>query len=178
MKGRLPHASMFMLEDSSATLSPDNILISIPAPIGVLVADDNDFGRMSLVSMLNREPEIMVLGEAATGVDTIEAAQALGPDIVVMDMSLPIFYGIVVVERIATMKRAPKLLIISHVEEEAFIQDCMRAGAQGYLLKDSVFAELTQAIRVIYDGGHFFSPRIARMIVGFYLKDVVPASQS
>lgn len=169
---------MFMLEDSSAALSPDNILISIPAPIGVLVADDNDLARMSLVSMLNQEPEITVLGETATGADTIETAQALGPDIIVMDISVAIIDGIAAVERIAAMKRAPKLIVISHFEEEECIRDCMNAGARGYLLKDTVFAELAQAIRVIYDGGHFFSPRIARMIVGFYLKDVVPASQN
>ncbi|MBM2840654.1 MAG: response regulator transcription factor [Bacteroidetes bacterium] len=167
-----------MTEDYYATLSPNDILMSIPTPISVLVADDHALVRASIVAMLNNEPEIAVIGEATNGADAIEKARDLAPDVVVMDMGMPLVGGISATEEITGARNAPRVLIISQFEEEEYIRDSMKAGAGGYVLKDALVAELPHAIRVVYDGGHFFSPRIAQRIVGFYLKSVVPAPQS
>ena len=126
--------------------------------------------------MLNDESEITVIGEAANGADAVEKSRTIAPDIVVMDLSIPLIEGINATAEITGGKGAPKVLIISQFEEEDYIRDCMKAGAGGYVLKDSLVAELPHAIRVVHDGGHFFSPRIAQQIVGFYLNDVVPAN--
>jgi DNA-binding NarL/FixJ family response regulator len=167
---------MIVKEDFLATLSPKDILMSIPTPISVLVADDHELVRASIVSMLNDDPEITVIGEAQDGTDAVEKVHTLAPDVVVMDIAMPLMGGINATARISDSRQATKVLIISQYEEEYYIWDCMKAGASGYVLKDSLVAELAHAIRVVHDGGHFFSPRIAQRIVGFYLKNLVPAN--
>lgn len=162
------------MHDFFAAVSSNNILNSVPVPISVLVVDDHDALRGSIMTAFEDEREINIIGEAKNGIEALERVDLLAPDVVVMDVSMPLMDGIAATQRITNRIQPPKVLIISHHDEEEYIRDCMKAGASGYIMKDTLIAELAQAIHVVHNGGHFFSPRIAKRIVGFYLKQVSP----
>ena len=141
----------------------------------MLVVDDHDPLRASIVSTLKDEPDIQVIGEAKNGVEAVDKARTLEPEVVIMDIGMPLMDGIEATEMITNTRHSPKVLIISQYDEEEYIRNCMKAGASGYLLKDGLVSELSKAIRVVHAGGHFFTPCVAQRIVGFYLKQVVSA---
>ena len=146
--------------------------MSISTPISVLVVDDQESIRAAIKAALKEDTEIVVLGEASDGVEAVEQVTALSPDVVVMDLAMPFMSGILAADRIIRNKPSTKILIISKHDDEEYIRDCMKAGASGYLMKEQLSVELAPAIRVAHGGGHFFSPRVAQRIVGFYLKQV------
>ncbi|HCV43258.1 MAG TPA: hypothetical protein DGH68_07215 [Bacteroidetes bacterium] len=146
----------------------------IPAPISVLVADDDDSLRATIASALNTEPDIVVVGEASNGAEAVEKSRSLGPDIVIMDISMSRLDGIAATGQIVESKLGPKVVIVTHLDDDQYIHRCMEAGASGYVLKNVIATELAKSIRVVHKGGHFFSPRIAQRIVKFYLDQVLP----
>ncbi len=148
------------------------MLESVSVPISVLVVDDHDALRATIINTLHNEMEINVVGEAKDGYEALEQVNALMPDVVIMGIAMPFLDGITAAERITAGARPAKVIIISHDEEEECIHNCMKAGASSYIMKDALASELVKAIHVAHNGGHFFSPRIAKRIVGFYLKQV------
>ncbi len=135
-------------------------------PIRILLADDHAILRRGLRALLEREPGIEVLGEAADGRETVEAVQRLSPDVVVLDIAMPNLNGIEATRQIAA-KTA--VIILSMHSDESYVLRALRAGARGYLIKDTVETELIRAIEAVAAGKAYFSPEVSRLLVEDYV---------
>ena len=131
--------------------------------IRVLVADDHAILRQGLKRILEAEPDLEVVGEAATGKAAVDLTRELEPDVVVLDVSMPDQSGIESMGQIAAFSQS-RVLILSVHREKAVIGAAISAGAAGYLPKDSLDTELLGAIRAIHKGGSVFSPDVTRIL--------------
>ena len=139
-------------------------------PISVLVADDHTIVRRGLVSLLSIAEGIEVVGEAPDGRVAVERALQLEPDVILMDINMPMLNGLEATRQIK--KEAPhiKVLVLSAHDNEEYIIQVIRCGANGYLLKNSSAEDLFAAIRSVYSGHAFFSPSVSKVILESYLK--------
>jgi DNA-binding NarL/FixJ family response regulator len=133
-------------------------------PVRVLVADDHTLVRESLVSVLNASGLCQVVAEAADGITAIERALALRPDVAIVDISMPGLSGIEVVRRLRSELPSTRTLVLTMHEEDEYVLHMVRAGASGYLLKDSAISELIQAVTAIHSGKPHFGPAAARVL--------------
>jgi DNA-binding NarL/FixJ family response regulator len=133
-------------------------------PIRVVVADDHTIVREGIRQVLDGTEGITVVGEAATGPDAFERAQALVPDVVVLDVSMPGESGLEVAKRLKRALPATRVLMLSVYDNTEFVLEAVRAGADGYLLKDSSPSELRAAIRKVVAGESAFSAAAARQL--------------
>jgi two-component system, NarL family, response regulator LiaR len=141
-----------------------------PIPAGVrairvVLADDHAILRQGTVELLRREPDLEVVGEAADGQQAVDLAQTLRPDIVVMDVRLPVISGIEATRRIRETLPGVQVLVLSAYDDDQFVISSLRAGASGYLLKNAPVSELVKAIRQVQAGESPLDPAIARKIV-------------
>jgi len=135
--------------------------------ITVLLADDQALVRAGFRALLDAEPDITVVGEAADGDDAVrQAIQAL-PDVVLMDIRMPGADGLTATRRIAADERlaATKVVILTTFDLDEYVFDAIRAGANGFLVKDTEPAELVRAVRAVVDGDALLSPRITRRLI-------------
>ena len=134
--------------------------------ISVLLVDDHQLVRKGFRRILEDDPEIHVIGEAGSGVDAIQMAEKFSPRVVVMDMSMPGLDGVQATREI--LKKAPNtaILILSMYSDENYVVQVLRAGARGYLLKDTAEEDLITAVRTVAKGLPFFSPKIAKLLLG------------
>ncbi|MFN0167931.1 MAG: response regulator [Bryobacteraceae bacterium] len=132
----------------------------------ILIADDHKVLRSGLRRILEEQPDLEVVGEAADGREAVDLASALQPDIVVMDIAMPQMNGMEATRQIVTKNPRINVLILSMYSDENYIVQVLRAGARGYLLKDSAEDDLINAVRSVNSGLPFFSPKIARLLVG------------
>ena len=130
-------------------------------PIRVLVADDHAIVRTGIRHVLESEPGFAVVGEAATGHEALELATSLRPDVAVLDISMPGESGLRVAEELRRRVPETHVLILSMHDNTEYVLESLRAGAHGYLLKDTAATELRGAIRAVRRGESFFSPPIA-----------------
>jgi DNA-binding NarL/FixJ family response regulator len=130
-------------------------------PIRVLVADDHMVVRSGIRHVLESEPGFEVVGEAATGSEVVALAAKLHPDVVVLDISMPGESGLQVTVRLRRTTPEPRVLILSMHDNAEYVLESVRAGAHGYLLKDTAATELRTAIRTLCRGESYFSPPIA-----------------
>lgn len=140
--------------------------------VRVLLADDHGIVRQGLRAILARDPGIEVAGESADGLETVSLAEALDPDIVIMDITMPHLNGIDATAQIT--KRNPKtgVIILSMHSDETYVLRSLNAGARGYLLKDSAEVDLIRAISVVKQGKTFFSPAVAHTLLEDYVRNV------
>jgi DNA-binding NarL/FixJ family response regulator len=145
--------------------------------IRVLLADDQALIRAGFRLLLDNENDIEVVGEATDGQHTIELTSALTPDIVLMDIRMPILDGIHATERIASSHDLAmvKVLILTTFESDEYIFEALRAGASGFLLKDTDPAELVRAVRVIAAGEGLLAPSVTRRLIADYATRPQPA---
>jgi DNA-binding NarL/FixJ family response regulator len=134
------------------------------APVRVLVADDHAIVREGIRQVLDGTEGISVAGEAATGAEAYERAVALVPDVVVLDVSMPGESGLDVAKRLKRALPATRILMLSVYDNTEYVLEAVRAGADGYLLKDSSPAELRAAIRKVHTGESAFSAVAARQL--------------
>jgi len=132
--------------------------------IRVLVADDHTLVRESLVGLLAAQPDVEVVAQAADGIETVERALATRPDIVVVDVSMPRLNGIEVVRRLREALPETRVLVLTMHQEEEYVLHAVRAGASGYLVKDSATVDLLAAVRSLYAGRGHFGPQAARTL--------------
>jgi DNA-binding NarL/FixJ family response regulator len=130
-------------------------------PIRVLVADDHMLVRTGIRHVLESETEFEVVGEAGSGGEALALNSELHPDVVVLDISMPGVSGLEVASRLRDDSPATRVLILSMHDNAEYVLESVRAGAHGYLLKDTAATELRQAIRAVCDGGSYFSPPVA-----------------
>ncbi|HVT17641.1 MAG TPA: response regulator transcription factor [Thermoanaerobaculia bacterium] len=138
------------------------------APIRVLVADDHTIVRQGLVGLLRASGECEVVGEAADGLEAVEKAQWTHPDVIVLDVSMPHLSGIEVVRRIRGELPATRILVLTMHEEEEYVLHMVRAGAAGYLVKDSAASELLAAVRALASGQDYFGPQATKVLADQY----------
>jgi DNA-binding NarL/FixJ family response regulator len=130
----------------------------------ILLADDHAILRQGLRRILESYPGFTVVAEAASGLQALELARELQPDVAILDIGMPGLNGIEATAQI--LRRAPRtaVLILSMHNDERYITRALRAGAGGYLLKDSVEEDLVQAIQAVCEGRQFFSPPVVRLL--------------
>lgn len=133
-------------------------------PIRILIADDHTLVRESLVGLLQAEGDVQVVAQAADGIETVEKAIATRPDIVVADLSMPRLNGIEVVRRLKEALPNTRVLVLTMHQEDEYVLQAVRAGASGYLVKDSAAAELLAAVRSLQAGRGHFGPQAARIL--------------
>ena len=138
--------------------------------IRVLLADDHALIREGLRSLLEKQPNMEVVGEAEDGRRAKELAGELAPDIVIMDVSMPKLGGIEATRQINSEFPAVKVIALSIHSKRRFVADMLSAGASGYILKECLFDELVQAIEAVAAGGRYLSPRITDVVVDDYVK--------
>jgi DNA-binding NarL/FixJ family response regulator len=129
--------------------------------IRVIVADDHMIVRTGIRHVLESEPGFQVIGEAANGAEAVALAEKLHPDVVVLDISMPDESGLEVAARLSGIAGAPRVLILSMHNNPEYVLESVRAGANGYLLKDTAATELRTAIRAVCRGESYFSPPVA-----------------
>jgi DNA-binding NarL/FixJ family response regulator len=120
--------------------------------ISLLLVDDQSLIRQGLTAMLELEPDLQVVGSAENGETALEQVATLQPDVVLMDMRMPVMDGRAATRKIAQQFPDIKVLVLSTFDEDQYVADAMRAGARGYLLKDMPLEELAQAIRLVHCG--------------------------
>ncbi len=146
-----------------------------PAPTTrVLLVDDHDILRQGLKMLLSLKPEIEVVGEARTGLDAVELAQQLNPDVVVLDISMPDMDGLEACKRIHADTATTGILILTMHESEDYFFAALRAGAAGYLVKKAAPGDLHTAILTVAQGGAFLYPGLARALIRAYTNPSVP----
>ena len=133
--------------------------------IRVLVADDHAIVRQGIFALLETEPDIQVVGEAQDGRQAIAEAQRLQPDVVLMDLVMPVVDGVEAIRRIRACQPQVRVLVLTSFGGEDQVFPAIKAGALGYILKDSTPAELVQAIRQVDRGESALHPAIARKLV-------------
>jgi len=132
--------------------------------IRLLIADDHTVLRECLVAMLRESGDCVVVGEAGDGISAVEQALALQPDIAVIDISMPRLSGIDVVRRLTEELPRTKVLVLTMHEEDEYAVQMVRAGASGYLVKNTATHELLNAIRTIAAGGVYFGPYATKIL--------------
>lgn len=136
--------------------------------IRVLVADDHTIVRQGLVKVLTEGGVCEVVAEAANGLEAVERAVEARPDVVVLDLSMPRLSGLEAARRIHEALPGSRILILTVHDEEEYVVPVVRAGAAGYLVKDSAAAELLAAVRALAAGQGYFGPRPAQILAEQY----------
>ncbi|MDQ3510766.1 MAG: response regulator transcription factor [Pseudomonadota bacterium] len=129
--------------------------------IRVLIADDHTLVRESLVGLLQAEDDMQVVAQAADGVEALEKAAETLPDIIVTDLTMPGLNGIEIVRRLCKSLPDTRVLVLTMHQEGEYVLQAVRAGAAGYLVKDSASSELIAAVRSLHAGRGYFGPQAA-----------------
>ena len=140
--------------------------------IRILLADDHNVMRRGLRLLLESQPDFKVVAEAADGRQAIAQAEAQKPDVVVLDVAMPNLSGIEAAQRIQADCPDAAVIVLSMHSDEGYVLRALKAGAKGYLLKDSAEGDLIEAIRAVTQGKTFFSPEISRMLVEDYVREI------
>ena len=138
----------------------------------MLLADDHAIVRRGLRSLLESEPSVSVVAEAADGLDAIRLAEEHDPDVAILDVGMPKLNGIDVAARLQKMKRPPNVIILSMHADESYIIRALSAGARAYLLKDATDEDLLPAVRTVAAGKPFFSPAVTGVLVEDYVRQL------
>lgn len=138
--------------------------------IRLLIADDHKLMREGLRALLSGESDIEVIGEASNGREIVKMVENSSPDIVLMDISMPQLNGIDATRQIEDLSGDTRVIALSMHADRLFVQGILKAGAAGYILKDSAFDELAQAVRAVSNGQMYLSPGIAGVVVEGFLK--------
>jgi DNA-binding NarL/FixJ family response regulator len=133
--------------------------------ITVLLSDDHTVVREGLRLLLEKESDIEVVGEAANGRQSVKEAKRLKPNVVLQDLAMPLLNGLEAARQIAKEVPSTRVLILSAYNDDAYIEHAIKAGAAGYLMKETVGDDLLRAIREIAKGNAFFSPPVARRLL-------------
>jgi DNA-binding NarL/FixJ family response regulator len=136
--------------------------------IRILIADDHAVVREGLRAVLGSEPDMEVVGEAATGKEVLERAAELRPDVILMDIQMPQINGIEATRRILDASPKVGVVVLTMFEDDDSVFSAMRAGARGYVLKGAHPSEILKVLRAVAGGEAYFGPEIARRLVDFF----------
>ena len=146
-----------------------------PTRIRLIIAEDHAVVREGTRQLLEREPDLEVVGEAADGAQAVALVEQLRPDVAIMDISMPVMTGIEATTRIKAIHPNTAILILSAYDDDQYVFALLAAGAAGYLLKDVPAAELVRAVRLVHAGEPVLHPAIARKVLARF---AAPAGQA
>jgi DNA-binding NarL/FixJ family response regulator len=133
--------------------------------VRVVIADDQGMVRSGFTTLLNSEPDIEVVGEAVNGQEAIVRAAQLRPDVLLMDIRMPVLDGLQATREITAMPGAPKVLVLTTFDLDDYVYQALRWGASGFLLKDASAQELADAVRIVAAGDALLSPGVTRRLI-------------
>jgi DNA-binding NarL/FixJ family response regulator len=139
--------------------------------IRVLIVDDQAMVREGFAALLAAQPDIVVVGDAANGADAVTVSRQLDPDVVLMDVRMPVLDGVAATERILAGRGGgvgPKVLILTTFDLDDYVFGALRAGASGFVLKDAPAADLLHAVRVVAAGDALLAPSVTRRLIADY----------
>jgi DNA-binding NarL/FixJ family response regulator len=147
--------------------------------IRVVVVDDQPIVRAGFQTILDAQPDIDVVGEAADGLESVATVERLRPDVVVMDIRMPELDGIAATRRITALDASPptRVLVLTTFDVDDYVYEALRAGASGYLLKDATRDELVNAVRTVAHGDALLAPSVTRRLVEEFVRRPEPASR-
>lgn len=137
-----------------------------PPRLRIVLGDDHAIVRQGLKLLIDGQPDMIVVGEGSDGASVLERARALEPDIVVMDISMPAMNGLVATRTLKRRQPEVAIVALTRHEEETYVQELLRAGASGYVLKQSPPPELLNAVRAVAAGGIYLDPAISSRVAG------------
>jgi len=140
--------------------------------VRILLADDHIVMRNGLRLLLERQPHLQVVGEAADGRQAVALCESANPDVVIMDIAMPNLNGIEAARQIVNRSPRTAIAILSMHSDESYVIRALKAGARAYLLKDSAEADLLAAVRALTEGKSFFSPAISKILVEDYMRQL------
>jgi DNA-binding NarL/FixJ family response regulator len=144
--------------------------------IRVLIADDQDLVRMGFGLILEREPDLTVVGEAGDGAAAITESARLRPDVVLMDIRMPVLDGIAATRRLTSVPDGPKVVMLTTFDLDELVFAGLEAGASGFLLKDVKAEVLAEAIRTVHAGDALLAPSVTRRLIATFLESHRPAN--
>ena len=139
-------------------------------PIRLLLVDDQALFREGLSTLLSIYPDLEIVGEAANGQEALQKVEALRPDVVLMDLRMPVLDGVAATRRLKEIQPASRVIILTTFDDDEHVFDGLRAGAVGYLLKDVSSEKLVEAIRTTARGESFLQPNIAAKLVAEFAR--------
>ncbi|THA32283.1 response regulator transcription factor [Streptomyces sp. A1277] len=150
------------------------------APVRVLVCDDQILVRTGLATIIDAQPDLEVAGECGDGRTAVEMAGRLRPDVVVMDIRMPVLDGIEATRLLAgaSVERPAKVLVVTTFNLDEYVYEALRAGASGFLLKDAPPAQLLHGIRTVQSGQALIDPEVTRKLVGRYAARIRPTGST
>jgi len=144
--------------------------------IRVVVADDQGMVRSGFSVLLNAQPDIEVIGEAVNGQEAIARAAELRPDVILMDVRMPVLDGLHATRQITAMPDPPKILVLTTFDLDDYVYEALRAGASGFLLKDASATELANAVRLVAAGDALLAPGVTRRLIAEFARMGAPRS--
>ncbi|MEV8367054.1 response regulator transcription factor [Streptomyces niveus] len=150
------------------------------APVRVLVCDDQVMVRTGLVTIIDAQPDLEVVGECGDGRTAVDLAGELAPDVVVMDVRMPVLDGIETTRLLAGagVTHAVKVLVVTTFNLDEYVYEALRAGASGFLLKDAPPAQLLHGIRTVATGAALLDPEVTRRLVGVHAARIRPVERT
>ena len=142
------------------------------ARLRILLADDHRVVRQGLRRVLEDRLDWEVVAEAGDGREAVRLAEEVKPDVAIIDVAMPLLNGIETTRQIARKAPATRILVLSMHSDEAYVNQILKAGATGYLLKDSADVDLLQAVDAVSKGKSFFSPAIAKVMLDDYVRQL------
>ncbi len=146
--------------------------------IRVLLVDDQQLVRTGFRMILADEADIEVVGEASNGQQALDAVRATAPDVVVMDIRMPVMDGVEATRRLAEAPDAPRVLVLTTFDADEHVVEALRAGASGFLLKDVPPDEFVRALRVVAGGEALIAPSVTRRLLDRFARLSVPADEA
>lgn len=144
-------------------------------PVRVLIVDDQALLRGSLLVLIDSEPDLVVVGEAGSGAEAVDLVRAQKPDVVLMDVRMPGMDGIEATRRITAHDHPPRVLVLTTFDLDEYVYSALRAGASGFLLKDTPPAQLLDAVRVVAAGEALLAPTVTRRLIAEFIRHPEPA---
>ena len=143
----------------------------------IIIADDHKIMREGLKALIEKQPDMEVAAEAQDGLEVTKLARKLMPQVIIMDIGMPEMNGIDATRQVISENKEIKIIALSMHSDRRFVLEMLKAGASGYLLKDSAFEELVNAVHTVMSGQSYLSPRITDIVVKEYLYNM-PKSES
>lgn len=140
----------------------------------ILLADDHTIVRRGLRIMLAAEADLVVIGEAANGLEVADLVERLQPHVLVLDIMMPGLTGLEVTRKVSKSFPQTRIIILSTYSNEAYVSEALRSGAAGYVLKAASTRELIHAVRTVMAGGRYLSPPLSELAIEAYLRRTVP----
>jgi DNA-binding NarL/FixJ family response regulator len=138
----------------------------------ILLADDHTVVRQGLRKVLEERPDWVVVAEAGNGREAVQKAEEVKPDVAILDVAMPLLNGIEATRQIVKRSPGTRVLVLTMHSDEAYVNQILKAGATGYLLKDSADVDLIQAVGAVSQGKSFFSPGVARLMLDDYVRQL------